>query len=262
MAAQAQGSGQQQPQSGPPKYDPAYERVAHGSGGQVIYMNRGDAGKTAAIVDAKQNRENIAALYGQTARGSLEVPVDSFTSVLYITLSGSQAGSELKVVNPSGMPLEEGHGAQTVRMANTVVVSVDRPEPGLWRIDFAPRGVASIVATAKSELFVATFEFVELRGRPGHEGYMKIEGAPPAHQEVHAEFTCSDNTIRSARVELIGNDTRALASQDFHPLGSEAMDEYVGKLRVPGEPFRVVIRGVDVNGAPYQRTYAPLFTPQ
>src|SRR5215472_17566967 len=116
MAAQTQ----QQPQSGPPKYDPAYERVAHGSGGQVIYMNRGDAGKTAAIVDAKQNRENIAALYGQTARGSLEVPVDSFTSVLYITLSGSQAGSDLKLVNPSGRQMDEGQGAQVVRMANTV----------------------------------------------------------------------------------------------------------------------------------------------
>ena len=261
MAVQSQGSSQQQP-SGPPKYDPAYERVAHGSGGQVIYMNRADAGKTAAIVDAKQNRESIAALYGQTARGSLDVPVDSFTSVLYITLSGSQAGSDLKLANPSGMQIDDVHGAQVVRMANTVVVSVDHPEPGLWRADFVPRGVASIVATAKSDLFVATFEFVELRGRPGHEGYMKMEGAPPAHQEVHAEFTCSDNTIRSARVELIGNSTRPLAFEDFHPIGNEVQDEYVGKLRVPGEPFRVVIRGVDVNGAPYQRTYAPLFTPQ
>ena len=261
MAAQNQGSGQQQP-SGPPKYDPAYERVAHGSGGQVIYMNRADAGKTAAIVDAKQNRESITALYGQMARGSLEVPVDSFTSVLYITLSGSQAGSDLKVANPSGMQIDEGQGAQIVRMANTVIVSVDHPEPGLWRADFVPRGVASIVATAKSDLFVATFEFVELRGRPGHEGYMKIEGAPPAHHDVNAEFTCSDNTIRSARVELIGNDTRTLAFENFHLLGNEARDEYVGKLRVPGEPFRVVIRGLDVNGAPYQRTYAPLFTPQ
>jgi len=170
MAAQSQGSGQQQP-SGPPKYDPAYERVAHGSGGQVIYMNRADAGKTAAIVDAKQNRESIAALYGQTARGSLEVPVDSFTSVLYITLSGSQAGSDLKLVNPSGMQMGEGQGAQVVRMANSVVVSVDRPEPGLWRADFVPRGVASIVATAKSDLFVATFQFVELRGRPDRFKY-------------------------------------------------------------------------------------------
>jgi hypothetical protein len=261
MGQQSQSPGQQ-PQTNPPKYDPAYERVAHGSGGQVIYMNRSDASKAAAIVDAKQNRESIAALYGQTARGSLDVPVDSFTSVLYITLSGSQAGSDLKVVNPSGRQLEEGRGAQIVRMANTVVASVDHPEPGLWRVDFVPWGVASIVATAKSDLFVATFEFVEMRGRPGHEGYLKIEGAPPAHHDVHAEFTCSDNTIRSARVELIGNDARALAFEDFHPIGSEALDEYFGKLRVPGEPFRVVIRGVDVNGAPYQRTYAPLFTPQ
>jgi hypothetical protein len=91
---------------------------------------------------------------------------------------------------------------------------------------------------------------------------MKIAGAPPAHHDVHAEFTCSDNTIRSARVELIGTDARALACEDFHPVGNEAQDEYLGKLRVPGEPFRVVIRGVDINGAPYQRTYTPLFTPQ
>jgi len=182
--------------------------------------------------------------------------------MLYITLSSSEVGSDLKLLRPSGRLLEEGHGGHTTRMAQTVLVSVDHPEPGVWRADFIPRGVASIAATAKSDLFVATFEFVELRGRPGHEGYMRIAGAPAANQNLHAEFTCSDKTIRSAHVELIGHDSRTLASEDFHPLGSDAMDEYFGKLRVPGEPFRVVIRGEDINGAPYQRTYAPLFTPQ
>jgi hypothetical protein len=191
----------------------------------------------------------------------MEIPVDSFTETLYVTLSGSEAGSDLKLWRPSGLPLEEGHGGRTTRMAQTVVVAVDHPEPGVWRADFSPHGVASIAATAKSDLFVATFEFVELRGRPGHEGYMKIEGTLPARKNIHAEFTCSEN-IRSAQVALVGDDLRELEREDFRPLGPGSTDEYAGKLSVPDQPFRVVIRGKDVNGAPYQRVYAPVFVPE
>ncbi len=258
--AQNADAGQQPP--GPPRYDPAYERLAHGSGGQVIYMDRSEAAKATEILEAKQNRESIAAAYEQTSPGSLEIPVDSFTATLYITLSGSEAGSDFKIVRPAGQPFEDGHGGRVTRMARTVVVAVDHPEPGLWRAEFTPRGVASIAATAKSDLFVATFEFDELRGRPGHEGYMKIEGAPRANQTLHAEFTCSDNTIRTAQVALLGNDLRELASANFHRIGPNAADPYAGKLRVPDRPFRVIVRGTDVNNAPYQRVYAPLFVPE
>ncbi len=262
LAGTAQSNGDGQHQTNPPQYDPAYERVAHGSGGQAIYMNRADAAKSAEIIDAKQNRENIAAIYGQTAPGSLEIPVDSFTTILYITLSANEAGSELRILRPSGRELEEGHGGHTTRMAQTTLVTVDHPEPGTWSADFKPRGTASIAATAKSDLFVATFEFVELRGRPGHEGYMKIEGAPPANRNMHAEFTCSDNTLQSAQVALVGNDLRELGHEEFHRTSPESADEYSGRVRIPEQPFRVIIRGTDVNGAPYQRVYAPLFTPE
>jgi hypothetical protein len=258
-AQNTDGGEQQQP--GPPKYDPAYERIAHGSGGQVIYMDRPDAAKATEIIDAKQNRESIAAAYEQRAPGSLEIPVDSFAATLYVTLSGSEAGSDLKILRPAGPPVEDGHGARITRMARTVMVAVDHPEPGLWRAEFTPRGVVSIAATAKSDLFLATFEFVELQGRPGHEGYMKIAGAPPANQTLHAEFTCSGNTIQTAQVALLSNDLHELASVRFHRIGPDVADEYSGKLRVPAQPFRVVVRGMDVNGAPYQRVYAPLFVP-
>jgi len=254
------GSGSQT-RPGPPKYDPAYERVAHGSGGQVIYMDRGEAAKASVIVDAKHNRETIAALYELNTPGTLEIPVDSFTSTLYVTISGSNIGSELKVLHPSGRELEEGHGGQITRMQRTVVMAVDHPEPGVWRAQFTPRGTASIAATARTDLFVSTFEFDELQGRPGHEGYMKIAGPPPADRHMHAQFTCSENTIRSAEVALIGNDQHELSSNKFHLVAPEYAYEYTGRLRVPDQPFRVVVRGQDVNGAPYQRVYPSQFTP-
>jgi hypothetical protein len=250
-----------QPQPGPAKYDPSYERIAHGTGGQVIYMDRTDAAKASVIIDAKHNRETIASMYGLSVPGTPEIPVDSFTSSLYVTFSGSDIGSDLKLLRPAGGELEDGRGGRITRMQRTVVIAVDYPEPGVWRAEFIPRGTASIAATAKTDLFVSTFEFDTLQGRPGHQGYMKISGPPTADQYMHAEFTCSENTVRSAEVVLIGNQQQELLQKQFHFIVPELTDEFSGRLRVPDQPVRVVVRGQDINGAPYQRVYSSLFTP-
>ena len=254
------GYPEQQPKTNPPKYDPAYEKLARGSGGQVLYLDRNEAGKAMQLIEATQNRETILVTHNRTAPATVEFPVDSFTKTIYVTLSASEPGTDIKVFRPSGRPVEEGPvSVHMTRLTRGMILAIDVPESGLWRVEFAPRGVASLAVTAKTDLFVATFQFVELKGRIGHAGLMPIDGMPAAGHRMTAEFTASDNTLASAEVALVSEDLREFHETKFKPVEG---GEYLGILRVPEEPFRVIVRGTDANGARYQRMYTPLFTPQ
>ncbi|HEV2828164.1 MAG TPA: hypothetical protein VGW76_11240, partial [Pyrinomonadaceae bacterium] len=68
--------------------------------------------------------------------------------------------------------------------------------------------------------------------------------------------------VASAKFELVPAGGRAI--QLLHMWKSDnSLDhgQYLGFVKVPAQPFRVVVSGKDIDGKPYRRAYAQLFRP-
>jgi hypothetical protein len=125
----------------------------------------------------------------------------------------------------------------------------------MWQLRLAPTGRFWLKVEAKSELSLSDAEFVRLGGRPGHEGLFKIEGQPLAGKPatLRVELT-SDAT--SPTFELVSLDARSLQTIDLQRAGD---DEFVGTFVPPAGRFRVVAKGVDQIGLPFQRMRKGVF---
>jgi len=105
-------------------------------------------------------------------------------------------------------------------------------------------------AFAAVELY--DFQFVSLRGRTGHEGYFPLQASPVAGTDAIARVRLI-GPVQTARVNLVAENGSSLLS---FPLQNERPDRpghplFLGSVRVPYQPFRVVVDGVETNGAPF-----------
>jgi hypothetical protein len=112
------------------------------------------------------------------------------------------------------------------------------------------------VVHARTDLSLATAEFVRPGGRPGHEGQNRIEGQPIAERPATLRLRLSAAQIQTLGFVLVSIGGQVLQQLDL-PEAGEA--EFVGQIALPREPFRVAVTGTDVSGLPFQRLHAPLF---
>ncbi len=104
-------------------------------------------------------------------------------------------------------------------------------------------------------------DFVELRGRPGHEGYFPIAGEPlPGDATVLAEIWGEPATHQ---FRLLDDSGALLGNIDLgEPSGSAGFRYFLGTITVPNEPFRVQVQGTDGGGAGFELTCPRLFQPR
>lgn len=130
----------------------------------------------------------------------------------------------------------------------------------------ATRTPIRVISTAPidaREIDLLRFDFQELYY--GFEGpnYIRMKGEPQAGEEVIAEAQLfRPEAVSSARFEFINASGQELGRQFFTKTSGNVFDgAFVGVVKVPNEPFKVRVSGVDINGKPYQCTYLRLFRP-
>src|SRR5438132_5155475 len=133
------------------------------------------------------------------------------------------------------------------------VLILTRPQAGAWRIRIAGIGMFFVVAQAKSSISLDRVEFVELGGRPGHEGMFPVKG--PLHLgEQHTLSVDLKAPAGETRFRLIDS-----AGETLEPLEISAGDQgeddrtFEGILTMKHAAFRVAVEGRDAAGYPYQR---------
>jgi von Willebrand factor A domain-containing protein 7 len=245
--------------------DPAYIRTANETGGVPLFLQRREAGEAMQLM-RESTRENVSTVLWASARlegptQRLEIPVDSTTERITFTFSVDTKSTRLVLKQPDGQVVGEGLArTEDTELNCGRVITVVKPQPGIWHADVNGSGTYWIEAQAQSDIYFISAEFVRLGGRPGHKGLFKIQGQPlvgePATLQASVSATdakTTDFSFVSERGDILQKLRMKASSEDREFL------EFTADVVLPGVPFRLAVSGQDTKGAQFQRFYGPLF---
>src|SRR6266851_3910557 len=221
--------------------DPTYIRTAEATGGQVFLFDRSEAGRSMILMQYSGKHEDTI-----------------FRST--ITLQCLQS---ITVLRPTNTEVHAGEpDVNDNRFRSGQVLILTRPQAGAWRVRIAGAGLFFVVAQAKSSISLNRVEFVELGGRPGHEGMFPVKG--PFH--LGEQRTLSVNLeapAGDAHFRLIDSAGETLEPLEMSP-ADQGEDERTleGKITLKHAAFRVAVEGRDAAGYPYQRVLPRLIQVQ
>ena len=187
-------------------------------------------------------------------------PVDTTVDSLMVSVS-LQCLQSIAVFRPTNTEVHAGEpdAKEENRYKSGLILILAKPAAGEWRLRIAGTGMFFAVVTAKSSISLDRAEFVELAGRPGHQGLFPING--PVH--IGEQRTLSVGVTAPAGEKTFRLIDSAGATLESLSLKAENSDEseFVGTLALKHSAFRVAVLGRDEAGYPYQRVLAPLFEP-
>jgi hypothetical protein len=241
--------------------DPAYIRTANETGGIPMFLQRSEAAKAFHLV-RESTRNNVSTVLW--AAGSLEtqaqvfeVPVDSLTQRITFTFSFDTEGNNVTIIAPSRGTIRQNSGdTEITELRCGRIVTVASPDAGNWHVELTGKGRFWVEAQAQSDIHFVGVEFVRTGGRPGHEGWFRIDGQPVAGRPATIRASLSSAGARKVEFYLAGERGETIRTLRLQPLSSE---EFLGTADLPDMPFRIAVRGLDSNGRQYQRFFAQLF---
>lgn len=244
------------------KGESEYAKLARTTGGEHLFLD--DDTDLSAFLSQSGLEAVIWKQIGsldETGESKLEIPVDASVTRLGLSILGSSARGDspfvLSAVEPGGRRVEdEPEGVRATKTKNGVIYLIEAPAPGTWELTFTGHGSYQLSVIAESEVSWGAVRFVEMGGRPGHEGWFPVSGLLSAGQEQSFEAELSGILPGSPEISLIDPfgdplGKAAIVSRD------EASDgEILGRVTVPKRTFRFVVRAGDV-----QRVTDKLFDP-
>jgi hypothetical protein len=191
----------------------------------------------------------------------IEIPVDSVTQRLTFTFSTDTKGSKLTLKQPSGGAIAENTASTEITELNCGwIATISIPEAGVWRGEISGSGRFWLEAQAQSDIHFIRAEFVKIGGRPGHEGFFRIQGQPVAGKPAMLQISLSARETKAAEFHLVNERGEAIQEVKLHAENSDReFLELAGNLELPATPFRVAVTGLDSHGRTYQRFYSSLF---
>lgn len=240
-----------------------YYTVSASSGGDFYFWAPGEFATSRLQIPI--DREPIVVAHGllDGRPRSFPFPVDTATG-RFTVFAGAQRKDAFQLIRPSGGAVMAGDpDVQIQEFQHMFLVTVTKPESGMWRADLEGAGWFSLSArTGAESLAIIDFDFVERRGRPGHEGYFPITGDVRSGKD-HVCRVVLSGPFESVEFGLVSGEGDPLVALDLAPGDPDgASDEFLGPCVVPARSFRLQVRGYDASGVEYQRMYSPLYTPK
>ncbi|HSS52910.1 MAG TPA: hypothetical protein VLX28_28535, partial [Thermoanaerobaculia bacterium] len=187
------------------------------------------------------------------------VPVDS--TLTRVTFSASGATS-LALTRPDGTAVQPTDtGVQVITLSSGVVYTVLNPAPGTWSAALDSGGPFSFAVLGESPLSLDRFDFVEIAGRPGHQGYFDLPGFPAIGQTTTGAAELSGD-FATAVFDLRDKTGASLRTLGLAPEAGGSGAEFFGDVQLPSQPFLVYVTGTRTNGEHYQRVLAKTVQPQ
>ncbi|HEY2469047.1 MAG TPA: hypothetical protein VGI45_14585 [Terracidiphilus sp.] len=245
--------------------DPAYIQTANETGGVPLFLQRSEAGKAMQLMQ-ESTRENVSTLLWASAKLAgapqvFDIPVDTVTERITFTFSVDTKGSRLELRQPDGQEVAVG----SVRTTDTELncgrlITVEKPQTGNWHAEVTGSGTYWLQAQVQSDIYFIKAEFVEVGGRPGHEGLFRIQGQPIAGEPATLEVSLSASDAKTTEIAFVS--TRGDVVEKVRMKVADADREFLeltGEVILPKVPFRVAVVGRDMKGARFQRFDGPLF---
>jgi hypothetical protein len=264
MQAQDRGQSSSRPFAGPCAVaDPTYNQLANATGGQVLRLRPGEMAMAAPVLTAQlAHDEDVFYASGHLGKHGVrefEFQVDAAISSLWVSVS-VECRVDISVFMPGGvgMPAHDlPPGATQVDLSNLRALTVNEPTRGRWLVRVRGGGAYAVSVRAKTPLTFDGVEFVRLGGRPGHEGYFRIEGPPTSRQQtVRATLR---GPLREATFLFLAEDGEVL--KRFRLQRDGQGDDHHGPVELPRQPFRAAVVGSDATGQHFQRVDPRLLRP-
>lgn len=240
-----------------------YFALAAGTGGDFYFWAPGEFANS--NLQLPLGGDEVVLAYGRSdgPRRSIAIPVESGVRELTV-FAGAQRKDRAVLVRPDGAVVADGSAdARLQTFRHMTLATVRDPVAGNWRLEFEGAGLYSISAHVRpgpgpDELGVGDFEYVEMGGRPGHEGWFPRERAPRAGEAVECQVEVF-GAVTDVQVATVTADGRPLGVLPM--TGQPDAPQYFGRCVVPDRPYRVVVTGRDERGRPFRRIERALRTP-
>jgi hypothetical protein len=258
----------QQPQRQPGwpcdrKIDPTYIQIAEESGGQVQLFQPSEMSGSTTLLEAhlSGNEETIFRTSGNL-NGDREFILTIDSSIESVTFSVFiQCMKSISFFGPSGEILQGAPDAKLNDFISGRILTLKSPAKGIWKITLSGTGYFSAIAEAKTDLTLEA-NFVEIGGRPGHEGYFPIQRQPKLNASETLSIELSAR-VRKTRIKLIDREGNVIEDLKLQKVSDdEDSSEFVGPVLLRHDVFRVIVEGIDQNGESFQRYYHRLFHAQ
>ena len=246
------------------KIDPSYIMIAEESGGQIQMFQPSEASGSLTLMESKLagNEETIYRTSGEM-NGDLEANILIDSSIESVTLSAFvQCMKNVAIYDPSGAEFLSGTAnSKDNKFISGRIVTLKKPAKGRWKIRMEGTGYSSIIAEAKTDLTLQA-RFVEIGGRPGHEGYFPIQRQPKRNIEEKLSVELGTQ-IRDAQLIILSREGNVLQKLPLQsPQNTEDSTEYICPLTLQDEKFRIQVSGIAQNGEPFERIDPRLFHAQ
>jgi hypothetical protein len=237
------------------KIDPSYIMVAEETGGQIQMFQPSEASGSLTLIESKLagNEETVFRISGELS-GEKESTVLIDPSIETITFSAFvQCMKNITVYDPSGAEFLSGtSNSKDNRFISGRILTLKQPTVGLWKIRIEGSGYFSVIAEAKTQ-FALNAEFVEVGGRPGHEGYFPIKRQPKMAVEERVSIRL-DGKVLNADVYILNREGELLQKLPLEPSYEEAdSTEFLVPVKLTEEQFRIKVAGNDANGLQFER---------
>ena len=199
-----------------------------------------------------------------TNEASHDITVGGSSQSIIINVQMNPMGN-VKLIRPDGIEALSSDDDISITKTNvnqtTIVTS---PVAGIWRVVIVgDSGVEySLHVDSVSDVRIVSFDFVELKGRLGHEGYFPIDGHPLSTVKQHIVLSMAGG-VNNASMQLLALDGTNLMDVALEEVGTSSIKtSYIATTYLPSEPFKVVVVGEDLTGEKFQRDYGQTYVPQ
>jgi hypothetical protein len=236
--------------------------VSEASGGQVFLLDPSEIASSATLLTARDGLEEvIRRVVGEVASGvhTTEVAVERGVEKVLFSVS-LQCLQDIDIVRPSGtvVTASDPDVTWTAFQAGRQV-AVTAPDPGVWTVRLAGKGLMFLVVHARAQLALEGVRMVREGGRPGHEGLLADPAPLVAGTTRLMEVRLSKGVLDPA-FELRASNDSSLGQLRFKSqVADDDEDMFLIEFVVPSKPFRLVVTGRDTTGSTVQRTQASLF---
>ncbi|KAK6540242.1 hypothetical protein TWF694_009057 [Orbilia ellipsospora] len=252
-------------------HEQIWRDIAKCTGGHLLKVCENDTSAASEFLEmiSPPGHVEVLSVAGATnGNGTMEFsfPLDSSLESVLITASGIST-FDLFFPNGSRYPVEpsEDKGTHVKRLAANVAFNMTSvTTTGIYRIAFNSVTDYSLSVSGQSKLYLSSFNFVELAGRPGHEGRFSILDSPLSGERKEVEAIVHGN-FTSGKFEFRTKDDMPLAEQD-----SIKIDDYCkhhgtrfqgNTTEIPASDFMVYFKGINHKGEPFQRARLYMVSP-